>query len=259
MGISDFYLSEKVAVVVGARRGLGKDIAMTFADAKASVAVCDVIVDDGQLASVSDEIHKIGRPSLALQVDSTRKTDVDNMVQKVVDKFGKIDILVNCAAIITKRTPLYECEEEDWQRVMDVNLKGYVLCCQAVSKKMIEQKKGNIINISGLGGIKPLRDTGAYPLTKAGVIMLSKQLGWELAKYNIRVNDICPWFVATPISEVPRSQREKDILSGIPLGRMGEARDISNAALFLASDASSWITGQTLIVDGGHLIFDVTN
>jgi NAD(P)-dependent dehydrogenase (short-subunit alcohol dehydrogenase family) len=259
MGISDFSLSEKVAIIVGARRGIGKDIALTFAEAGASVAVCDVVFEGGQLASVAEEIKKIGRPSLALQVDSTRKTDVNNMVQKVADKFGKIDILVNCAAIITKRAPLYECEEEDWQRVMDVNLKGYVLCCQAVSKKMIEQGKGNIINISGLGGIKPLRNTGAYPLTKAGVIMLSKQLGWELAKYNIRVNDICPWFVATPISELPRSQREKEILSGIPLGRMGEARDVSNAALFLASEASSWITGQTLILDGGHLIFDVTN
>jgi len=259
MGISDFYLSEKVAIIVGARRGIGKDIALTFAEAGANVAVCDVIADDGQLASVAEEIKNIGRSSLALQVDSTRKTDVNNMVQKVADKFGKIDILVNCAAIITKRTPLYECEEEDWQKVMDVNLKGYVLCCQAVSKEMIERKKGVIINISGLGGITPLKDTGAYPLTKAGVIMLSRQLGWELAKYNIRVNDVCPWFVATPISEVPRAQRGRDILSGIPLGRMGEARDISNAALFLASDASSWITGHTLIVDGGHLIFDDTN
>jgi NAD(P)-dependent dehydrogenase (short-subunit alcohol dehydrogenase family) len=259
MGVSDFYLSEKVAIIVGARRGIGKDIALTFAEAGASVAVCDVTIDDGQLASVAEKVKKIGRPSLALQVDSTSKADVNDMAQKVGDKFGKIDILVNCAAIITKRTPLYECDEEDWQKVMDVNLKGYVLCCQAVSKKMIERKKGTIINISGLGGITPLKDTGAYPLTKAGVIMLSRQLGWELAKYNIRVNDICPWFVATPISEVPRSQRGKDILSGIPLGRMGEARDISNAALFLASDASSWITGQTLIVDGGHLIFHDTN
>jgi len=259
MGISDFYLSERVAIIVGARRGIGKDIALTFAEAGASIAVCDVILEDGQLSSVAEEIKKIGRPSLALQVDSTRKVEVHNMVQEVAEKFGKIDILVNCAGIITRRTPLYECEEEDWQKVMDVNLKGYVLCCQAVSKKMIDQKKGTIINISGLGGIVPLKDTGAYPLTKAGVIMLSKQLGWELAKYNIRVNDICPWFVSTPISEVPRSQRGKDILSGIPLGRMGEARDVSNAALFLASEASSWITGQTLILDGGHLIFDVTN
>lgn len=259
MGIFDFYVSEQVAIVVGARRGIGKDIALTLAEAGANVAVCDIVVEDGQLASVAEEIQKIGRKSLALRVDSTRKKDVDNMVQKVADKLGEIDILVNCAAIITKRTPLYECDEKDWQRAMDVNLKGYVLCCQAVSKKMIKRRKGTIINISGLGGMTPLKDTGAYPLTKAGVIMLSRQLGWELAKYNIRVNDICPWFVAAPISEVPRSQRGKEILSGIPLGRMGEARDISNAALFLASDASSWITGQTLIVDGGHLIFHDTN
>jgi NAD(P)-dependent dehydrogenase (short-subunit alcohol dehydrogenase family) len=181
------------------------------------------------------------------------------MAHKVLEKFGSIDILVNCAAVITARVPLYQCKEEDWNQVMDVSLKGYVFSCQAVSKIMIKQKKGNIINISGLGGIKPLRNTGAYPLAKAGVIMLTKQLSWELAQYNIRVNDVCPWFVTTPISEVPRAQRGKEILSGIPLGRFGEARDISNAVLFLASDASSWITGQTFIIDGGHLIFDITN
>jgi NAD(P)-dependent dehydrogenase (short-subunit alcohol dehydrogenase family) len=259
VGISDYSLTGKVALVVGARRGMGKDIALTFAEAGANVAVCDVIVQDGLLASVAEEIQKIGRLSLTLQADSSRKAEVENAVQGVMDRFGKIDILVNCAAIMAKRTLLYECEEEDWEKVMDINLKGYFLCCQAVAKNMIKQNKGSIISISGMGGIKPLRNAGAYPLSKAGVIMLTKQLAWELAKYNIRVNDICPWWITTPISEVPRTQRGEAILSGIPLGRIGEARDISNAALFLASEASSWITGQSLILDGGHLIFEVTN
>ncbi len=244
MSVSDFYLRQKVAIVVGARRGIGKDIALTFAEAGASVAVCDMVIEDHQLNSVAGEIQKMGKPSLALQVDITRKAEVEDMAQKVLEKFGKIDILVNCTAVITARVPLYECKEEDWSKVIDVSLKGYVFSCQAVSKRMIEQKKGNIINISGLGGIKPLRNTGAYPLAKAGVIMLTKQLSWELAQYNIRVNDVCPWFITTPISEVPRVQRGKEILSGIPLGRFGEARDVSNAVLFLASDASSWIHGE---------------
>jgi NAD(P)-dependent dehydrogenase (short-subunit alcohol dehydrogenase family) len=259
MGLADFYLTQKVAIVVGARRGVGKEIALTFADAGANVVICDVIVEDGQLSSLSNEIQEMGRTCLPLQVDITKKNEVEGMVQRASDEFGKIDILVNCPALITARVPLYECEEEDWDKVMDVSLKGYVLSCQAVSKKMIGQKSGAIINVSGLGGIKPLRNTGAYPLAKAGVIMLTKQLAWELAQYKIRVNDICPWFVTTPISEVPRAQRGEKILCGIPLGRMGEARDISNAALFLASDASNWITGQTIILDGGHMIFDVTN
>jgi NAD(P)-dependent dehydrogenase (short-subunit alcohol dehydrogenase family) len=259
MGLSDFYLTQKVAIVTGARRGIGRDIAVTFAEAGADVVVCDVVVEDHQLSSVANEIEKMGRSCLALQVDITKKDEVEGMAQRVSVEFGKIDILVNCPAVITARVPLYECKEEDWNKVMDVGLKGYVFSCQAVVKRMIEQKKGNIINISGLGGIKPLRNTGAYPLAKAGVIMLTKQLSWELAQYHIRINDVCPWFITAPISEVPRAQRGKEILSGIPLGRLGEAKDISNAVLFLASDASSWITGQTFIIDGGHMIFDITN
>ena len=253
MGISDFSLKDKVAIVTGARQGMGKDIALTFAEVGASLAICDVIIEDGKLLSVAKEIQKIGQPSLSFQVDISRRTDLENMVQQVVDKFRRIDILVNCAAIVT-RGPLYECEEEEWNRVLDIDLKGCFLCCQAVSKRMMEQKKGTIINISGLAGIKPHGDTSVYPIAKAGVIMLTKQLAWELAKYNIRINDICPWYITTPISERSRSQRGREILSGIPLGRIGNATDVSNAALFLASEASSWITGHTLILDGGHLL-----
>jgi 3-oxoacyl-[acyl-carrier protein] reductase len=244
MDMSIFSLTDKVAIVIGAKGGMGKEIAVTFAKAGASLAVCDIIGEDGELDSVAQEIRRLGQPSLSIQLDATRKADVERMVQRVLDQFGRIDVLVNCAAIIT-RTPLYQCEEEDWNRVMDVNLKSYFLCSQAVSKKMIEQQSGNIINISGLAGISPLKNTGAYPVAKAGIIMLTKQLAWELAEYNVRVNDICPWFVATPLSDTPRSLWGKQILSGIPLRRMGEGRDISNAALFLSSEALSWLTGHT--------------
>jgi len=253
MDMSIFSIADRVAIVIGARSGMGKDIALTFAKAGANVAVCDIVTEDGALDSLAVEIRKIGRPSLALQVDASVKANVEAMVQQVVEEFGKVDILVNCAAIIT-RVPLYQCPEEDWNRVMDVNLKGYFLCSQAVSEYMIKRKSGNIINISGLGGISPLKSTGAYPVAKAGVMMLTKQLAFELAEHNIRVNDICPWFVATPISETPRRQWGKQIVSGVPLGRLGEASDISSAALFLASGASSWITGHSLVLDGGHLL-----
>jgi 3-oxoacyl-[acyl-carrier protein] reductase len=253
MRASSLTLAGKMAVVVGARRGIGKDIALTLADAGANVAVCDLNIEDGELTSVAEEIRKRGHESLAVKVDVCRKDDAENMVKQIVGKFGRIDILVNTAAIIT-RTPLYQCEEGNWDAVMDVIAKGYFLISQAVSRQMIEQKQGNIISISGVGGISPLRNTGAYPIAKAAVIMITKQLAWELAEYNIRVNDICPWMTNTPISETPRTLREKEILAGIPLGRMGEAADISNAALFLASDASSWITGHSIVLDGGHML-----
>lgn len=249
----DNSLSNKVAIVVGARAGLGREIALTFARAGASIAACDIVVEDGLLDALVGELKRLGRPCMGLQVDASRKGDVEKMVSEVVNRFGSVDILVNCAAVIT-RVPLHLCSEEEWDRVINVDLKSYFLCAQAVCRKMIDQRKGNIINVSGLAGISPLKNTGAYPVAKAGVIMLTKQLAWELAEYNIRVNDVCPWFVAAPLSETPRAKWGEQIVASIPLGRMGESTDVASAALFLASEASSWITGHTLVVDGGHLL-----
>ena len=252
MGVPSFPLPGKVAVVTGGRRGIGKAIALALAEAGADIALCDRVMEDGELNAVAEEVKRLGRRSLAVQTDITRKADVDSLVQGVVDEFGVIDILVNNAAT-NIRAPLLELGEDGWDRVIDTDLKGYYLCSQAVGKQMVSQKRGNIINIASVAAMKAAPEMGAYCIAKAGVVMLTKVLAVELAQYNIRVNAIAPYIVKTKFSQPLWSEPEtlKQIESEIPLGRLAETGDITGSVLFLASDTSSYITGHTIIVDGG--------
>ena len=253
MSKSKFSLEGKVAIVTGGSRGMGKAIALTFAEAGADVVVCSR-GRDSSLDDVAEEIRGLGRRSLAVPTDISRKADIDNMVQRVIDEFGGIDILVNNAAIIIL-APLVEHSEEDWDRIIDTNLKGYYLCSQAVGRRMVDQKKGNIINMAGVAAITAAQGIGSYCIAKAGVAMLSKVLALELASYNIRVNAIAPGWVKTKFTE-PWSDPKtvKQIEAEIPLGRWAVPDEIASVALFLASDASSYITGHTVVVDGGELV-----
>jgi len=252
MSKPNFSLEGRVAIVTGGSRGIGKAIALTFAEAGADVVICSR-GRDGSLDDVAEEIRGLGRRSLAVPTDISRKADIDNMVQRVVDEFGGIDILVNNAAIIIL-APLVEHSEEDWDRIIDTNLKGYYLCSQAVGRRMVGQKKGNMINIAGAAAITAVQGIGSYCIAKAGVAMLSKVLALELASYNIRVNAIAPGWVKTKFTE-PWSDPKtvKQIEAEIPLGRWAMPDDIASVALFLASDASSYITGHTIVADGGEL------
>jgi NAD(P)-dependent dehydrogenase (short-subunit alcohol dehydrogenase family) len=252
VGVPSFSLVGKVAMVTGGRRGIGKAIALALAEAGADIAICDRVIEDGELETVADEVRQRGRRSLALQADITNKADVDSLVHRVVDEFGVIDILVNNVAT-NIRAPLLELREEGWDRVIDTDLKGYYLCSQAVGKKMAEQKRGNIINIASTAAMKAAPEMGAYCIAKAGVVMLTRVLALELAQYNIRVNAIAPYMVKTKFSQPLWSdpQTLKQIESEIPLGRLAETDDIIGSVLFLASDTSSYITGHTIIVDGG--------
>lgn len=255
MCLPSLSLEGKVAIVTGGRRGIGKAIALVFAEAGANVAVADAVVDDGQLEAVAKEIQGLGR-SLAIQVDTTRKADADNMVQKTVDEWGGVDILVNAAGISTRATPM-EISEEQWDRVMDIDLKGCLFCAQAAGKRMIEQGKGgNIINISSIQGIKANVKRAGYGSAKVGLIMLTRQLAIELGLHNIRVNAIAPGIIRTDMTRDIWSDPEisKQWLAMIPMNRLGEPTDIANAALFLASDAASYISGITLCVDGGQIL-----
>ena len=249
----DFSLKGKVAIVTGSRRGIGKAIALTFAEAGADVVVCGRTVEDGLLGAVAEEIQKFGRRSLAVQADIAKKADVDNLVQRVMDEFGGIDILVNNAAIDIRR-PILELSEDDWDKVIDINLKGYYLCSQAVGKRMVERGKGNIISMASQLAFKAWAKMGAYCIAKAGVVMLTRVLARELGSYGIRANAIAPSTVKTELGRLTWSDPEalERVKSTIPLGgRVAEASDIVGTALFLASDASSYITGHTILVDAG--------
>lgn len=261
MSKPDFSLAGKVALVTGARRAIGREIALTFAEAGANITICDVVIEGGELEGVAKEIRKLGRRALAMQVDISNKSEVDDMVQKTIDEFGAINILVNNAARNIK-APILDVREEDWDTVIDIGLKGYFLCSQAVAKRMVERGKGGvIISLASVQGValgqyawKRATMSGVYAIAKAGVIMLTKVLSQELASYGIRANAIAPSSIKTPVS-LSWSSPEEEAKSAayMPLGRVGLPGDVAAAALFLASDASSYITGDTLPVDGGML------
>ncbi|MFC2022041.1 SDR family NAD(P)-dependent oxidoreductase [Chloroflexota bacterium] len=252
--MSNFSLEGKVAIVTGGGTGIGRGIALEFA--KAGV---DVVVSSRRLAVLEEaagEIRALGKRSLAVQADISRKSDMDNLVQRVIDEFGGIDILVNNAGTIIRES-LLDLREEDWDRVIDTNLKGTYLCCQAVGRVMVERKKGNIINMASFAAMKATVGRGVYAASKAGMVMLTRVLAMELASSNIRVNAIAPSQVRTeftrPLWSDPESEYFKQYMARVPMGRIAEVNEIAGVALFLASDASSYITGQTIGVDGGVL------
>ncbi|MFC2012998.1 SDR family NAD(P)-dependent oxidoreductase [Chloroflexota bacterium] len=255
MGIKDFYLNGKVAFIVGGRRGIGKASALAFAEVGADIAVAD-IVSEG-LEETAAEIRKMGRRALAVQMDITNKADVEKAVKKVVAELGGIDVLMN-TPVIVKPLSLLELGEDDWDATMDSSLKGYFLASQAVAKQMIAQGRGgSIINMSSRSHVRPRENTGNYGTVKAGVVALSGQLAMELGKYNIRANSIAPSVVTTEVvmeSDMMGSEeRQRNIKSEIPLGRLCEPGEIANVALFLASDGASYVSGRVIIVDGGSM------
>jgi len=249
MNPASIPLEGKVAVVTGGRRGIGRAIALRFAGAGADVAVCD-FVSGTELDAVAEEIRSFGRRSLAIQVDVGDKTSVNNLVQKVEDKLGDIDILANAAGTL-RITPTVELSEEDWDIVMNTNLKGCFLLCQAVAKRMIKRRKGgSIINIASTDAYNPIPYQVSYNCSKAGVVMFTNTLAFEVGKHNIRVNAIAPGTVNT---EMLAAYGIDDAVSAgeVALGRISDPVEIANVALFLASDLASYVTGATWRVDGG--------
>jgi NAD(P)-dependent dehydrogenase (short-subunit alcohol dehydrogenase family) len=253
MTLPDFSLNGKVALVTGAKRGIGKGIALTFAEAGADIVVCGRTLSD--LEKVADEIRALGRRAMAAKVDVTSKSDVQSLVDQIVTDFGTIDILVN-NAVVYANGPLIELAEEDWDNTINIGLKGYYLCCQAVAGVMIEKKRGCIINLGSTAGIRPTGKQGAYSVIKAGGMMMTKLLAAELAEYNIRVNALAPTVVKTP-ELMKMVGGNEDLLKGfmtqLPLGRLTELNELTAGALYLASDAASYVSGHILIVDGGRI------
>jgi 2-deoxy-D-gluconate 3-dehydrogenase len=249
---SDFSLEGRVAIIIGASRGIGRAIALGYARVGAQVVLASRSLPD--LERVADEIRGLGKPPLSLRADISQKSEVDLMVEKTVERFGTIDILVNNPAL-TILVPLMELGEEGWDQIMNTSLKGFYLCCQAAGRVMMEKKRGVIINVASALGLRASPRMPGYSIAKAGVIMLTRVLALELGRYNIRVNAIAPGLARTDFSQALWG--DPAYLAGreaqIPLGRIAEADDMVGAALFLASDASAYVNGHTLVVDGGSL------
>ncbi len=279
MSLADFSLEGKKALVVGARRNMGKRFALGFAEAGADVAVTDINISDGRLGKVGEEIEAMGRNSLVVQTDISKKEEVDSLVKKVMDEFGTIDILMN-VAVMYHRASLPDLDEKGWDILTNVDLKGYWLTCQAVAPIMKEKKQGSIINMTSRGGLKAHADgaMGNYAIVKAGIAMMTRQYCRYLGPYNVRVNAIAPSLVEWeqhPIEDMmpknksekppqpppePRKVTDKERFEAwstgpesIPLGRVATFEEMANSAVFLASDAASYITGAILCVDGGYM------
>ena len=275
MSLSSFSLKGKKALVVGARRNMGKGFALGLAEAGADVAVTDVNIESGQLQTVADEIQQMGCKSLALKADISSQEEVKKLVDSVVQEFGTIDILMNVAVMYHSKSVI-DLDEESWDKLTDVNLKGYWLMIQEVSPIMMKQKSGSIINLTSRGGLKAHADKmmGNYAIVKSGIAMMTRQYCRYLGPHNVRVNAIAPSLVEWEefpgqenLKKKPNSQQKTDRqvtdeekfeswLTGpenLPLGRVATFEEMANAAVFLASDASSYVTGTILNVDGGYM------
>ena len=248
-------LKDKTAIITGAGRGMGRTHALALAKEGANVVVSDISLEGCQ--KVVDEIKSAGNEAIAVKCDVTKKQEIEDMVKHTLDKFKKIDILINNAGILQFK-PFLELTEEDWDKMLAVNLRGYFLCSQACAKEMVKQKSGAIVNISSIAmgqvGVGFSQITH-YCAAKGGITAMTEAMALELSPFNIRVNAIAPGAIDTPM--VAATKQDPKVLEGtlarIPMHRMGNPEEVSNAVVFLASDKSSYMTGSVVVVDGGYL------
>ncbi|MEY2191263.1 3-oxoacyl-[acyl-carrier-protein] reductase [Neobacillus sp. BF23-41] len=245
-------LEGKAALVTGASRGIGREIALELARQGANVAV-NFSGSEAKANEVVDEIKALGREAFAVKCDVSNSGEVAEMVKGTIDRFGKLDILVNNAGI-TRDNLLMRMKEEEWDDVININLKGVFLCTKAVTRQMMKQRVGRIINIASIVGVSGNPGQANYVAAKAGVIGLTKTTAKELASRNITVNAIAPGFITTDMTDKLSEDVKTEMLKLIPLARLGEPKDIAKITAFLASDDSAYMTGQTLHIDGGMVM-----
>ncbi|MBU1061962.1 MAG: 3-oxoacyl-[acyl-carrier-protein] reductase [Candidatus Omnitrophica bacterium] len=247
----ELSLEGKVALITGGAKGIGKEISLLFANQGADICLCDTDIE--QAEETAGEIRDLGRDSLSFKTDVTDSKQVQDMMDKILDKFKKVDILINNAGI-TKDNLILRLSEEDWDKVIAVNLKGCFICTKIVSKVMLKQRFGNIVNIASIIGIMGNVGQSNYAASKAGIIGFTKSVAKELASRGVCVNAIAPGFIKTEMTAKLPEDIQKKMLQVIPLGRFGEPRDVAELALFLSSKSSSYITGQVIQIDGGMLM-----
>jgi 3-oxoacyl-[acyl-carrier protein] reductase len=241
--------SEKVVLVTGAGQGIGQAIALAFSKEKARIVVNDINKDG--IKDTLDKIQAMGGEGLGLKADVSKNAEVEKMFDDTVKEYGTLDIVVNNAGIV-KPAPVENLSEEDWDMVMNVNLKGTFLCSKYGAKIMIKNRSGSIINIASIVAHEPSMDVGSYGAAKAGIIHLTKQCAAAWGQYNIRVNSISPgliWTSITPVYKDPKIREAREAM--VPSGRLGTAEDVASVALFLASEKAGYVNGWDVFVDGG--------
>ncbi len=245
-------LEGKAVLVTGASRGIGREVALELAREGANVAI-NYAGSEAKAAEVAEEIKTMGREAIVIQADVSNPEAVDAMVKETIEVFGKLDILVNNAGI-TKDNLLMRMKESDWDDVININLKGVFLCTKAVTRQMMKQRSGRIINISSIVGVSGNAGQANYVAAKAGVIGLTKTTAKELATRGITVNAVAPGFITTDMTDKLNDDTKAEMLKQIPLGKLGEPSDVAKTVAFLASEDSRYMTGQTLHVDGGMVM-----
>jgi NAD(P)-dependent dehydrogenase (short-subunit alcohol dehydrogenase family) len=252
MGSSLFSLAGKTAVVLGGTSGIGRALALGLAQAGATVIVSGRRLE--QINQTASEIEKLGRPTLRLPSDVCNRKSLEELRDAAVATFGKVDILLNCAGI-TKKTPTVDVTDEAWSEILDTNLDGTLRGCQVFGKHMLERGSGRIINIASLGTFVGLFQVAAYCASKAAVGALTRSLAVEWSRHGVLVNAIVPGVFLTALNEklLNGTDRGREFLIRTPMGRFGRTEELVGAAVYLASDAASFVTGQCLVVDGGFL------
>ena len=243
-------LSGRTAIVTGAGRGLGRAIADRLSRAGARLAVVDVDARAAETASA-----EIGASALALTADVSSSRDVDRLVADLSDRWGRIDILVNNAGILGVDAPVWELQEADWNRVMEVNLKSVFLCSRAVVPHMMKRKQGAIVSMASISGKEGNPNMAPYSVSKAGIICFTKALAKEVLPFGIRVNCIAPALIETPLTESLSEARRNELTSKIPMGRLGKREEVAALIHFLASDDASFTTGQCYDISGGRATY----
>jgi 3-oxoacyl-[acyl-carrier protein] reductase len=245
-------LEGKRAIVTGGNRGIGRAIALRLADEGADVAVCaSRSIESAEV--VAEEIRAKGRDAVAAKGDVSKADEVDALIRGVLEKFSSVDILVNNAGI-NRDGLLMRMKEEDWDAVLDVNLKGAFLCTKAISRSMMKARSGRIINVSSVVGLMGNAGQVNYSASKAGLLGLTKSTAKELAGRGITVNAVCPGFIPTEMTAGLPEKAKETLIGLIPLGRLGSTEDIAATVAFLASDDAAYITGQSIVVDGGMVM-----
>jgi NAD(P)-dependent dehydrogenase (short-subunit alcohol dehydrogenase family) len=254
MSISNLFdISGRKALVTGAARGIGKVLALSLADAGCDVSLVGLHIES--LAELAEEIIRMGVKAVAFQADVSKKDEVERAFEGTVKEFGRMDICVNNAGV-SFQMPLAEMPENEWDNIIDTNMKGVFLCSQAAARIMIPQRSGNIINMASISAhiVNLPQKQAVYNSSKAGVAMLTKSMALEWAEYGIRVNSISPGYMKTEMTLSTMQDLFPEWESLTPMGRLGNPEELRGAVIFLASDASSYMTGHDMIIDGGYTI-----